>query len=300
MKAMILAAGFGTRLRPYSLIRPKPLFPVLNTPLLLATVQRLKAAGFSSITVNCHHLREQVRDALEDVPGVTIQEEREILGTGGGLRQALPTFSAAPVLVVNGDIYHTVDLGAVYRHHLGSDSPVTMVLHDRERYNSVRVSGNRIAGFGRRAEDSTLLAYTGIQVIDPVVVAGIAEGRFSCIIEYYRKLLDTGGTITPLVLNDIGWTDMGTPEDYLELHRQLLCGEIPVWDELRCSPGASSSVVDPKAELGCNVEFQEWASVGKAVVGDNTVIRRSVVWDGSVIAPDSCVSDAVVTPVPDK
>ena len=296
MQAMILAAGFGTRLKPYSLIRPKPLFPVLNVPLLTATVRRLRNAGFSKITINCHHLSEQIQEALKKESGVLIQEEKEILGTGGGLRAALDTFSDNPVLVTNGDIYHTIDVASVYRHHLGNDCPVTMVLHDRKRYNNVQVSGGRIVGFGYGFGDGTSLAYTGIQVIDPGVISAIPKGRFSCIIEHYRKLLKAGFTIRPLVLSNTGWTDMGTPEDYLELHRQLLRGEIQAWDELRLPAGISGFAVDSTAEFGRNVELQEWASVGNAVIGSNTVIRRSVVWDGSFIPADSHISDAVVTP----
>ncbi|NNK15095.1 MAG: NTP transferase domain-containing protein, partial [Desulfofustis sp.] len=75
MQAMILAAGFGTRLLPYTKYLPKPLFPVLNTPLLLAAVKRLKNSGFSKIIVNCHHLGEQIVTCLRDIPGVSVQQE---------------------------------------------------------------------------------------------------------------------------------------------------------------------------------------------------------------------------------
>ena len=111
MQAMILAAGFGTRLLPYTELRPKPLFPLLNKPLLLLTIERLQRAGFDHIVVNCHHLRDQIVDLLQDLRGVVVQQEDIILGTGGGLRLALNVFRNEPVLVTNGDIYHSVDLG---------------------------------------------------------------------------------------------------------------------------------------------------------------------------------------------
>ncbi len=109
MQAMILAAGFGTRLQPYSNLRPKPLFPLLNTPLLLLTIQRLQDAGFDHIVVNCHHLKDQIRSLLAGIPGVFLQEETMIMGTGGGLRLAIDLLKDEPLLVSNGDIYHTVD-----------------------------------------------------------------------------------------------------------------------------------------------------------------------------------------------
>jgi len=84
MQAMILAAGVGTRLLPHTLVRPKPLFPILNQPLLLLTIKRLQRLGFDHIVVNCHHLRDQVVAAISEVSGVVVQEEETILGTGGG------------------------------------------------------------------------------------------------------------------------------------------------------------------------------------------------------------------------
>ena len=114
---MILAAGLGTRLLPHTLIRPKPLFPVLNQPLLLATIRRLQNLGFDHIVVNCHHLRQQVATALNGIAGVILQEEEVILGTGGGLRRALNLFRDEPLLVSNGDIYHTIDFLRLYNEH---------------------------------------------------------------------------------------------------------------------------------------------------------------------------------------
>ena len=130
MKAMILAAGFGTRLLPYTLKRPKPLFPVLDRPLLHLTFSRIRKAGFAEIIVNCHHLRHQIRQALRHETGCIIQEEEKVLGTGGGLHMALPHFNGKPALVVNGDIYHTIDYREVYQHHCASGADITLVLHE--------------------------------------------------------------------------------------------------------------------------------------------------------------------------
>ena len=115
MQAMILAAGFGTRLLPYTKKRPKPLFPLLNEPLLLLTIKRLQNAGFDHIIVNCHYLKEQIVEALDGMRGVVIQEEDIVLGTGGGLRMALRLMRDEPLLITNGDIYHSIDNSNVFR-----------------------------------------------------------------------------------------------------------------------------------------------------------------------------------------
>jgi len=130
MQAMILAAGLGTRLLPHTLIRPNPLFPILNKPLLLLTIERLQKIGFDHIVVNCHHLREQVVAILDGVSGVIVQEEEIILGTGGGLRNALNVLRDEPLLVTNGDIYHTVDFMDFYQYHIENGTLVTLAMHD--------------------------------------------------------------------------------------------------------------------------------------------------------------------------
>ena len=231
MQAMILAAGFGTRLRPYSLAKPKPLFPILNRPLLRATINRLQSSGFQQVTVNCHHLRDQIIDEIEGIDGVIIQDEEVILGTGGGLRQALDLLSDEPLLVTNGDIYHGVDFGEVYRHHLNTGAQVTMVLHDAPRFNTVSAADSCITGFQRARQDHCL-AYTGIQVINPQLLAEIKSGVYSCIIDHYRDMLVSGRVINSVIADDIYWSDMGTPHDYLALHEALLLGSIPIWPEL--------------------------------------------------------------------
>ena len=88
MQAILLAAGYGTRLRPYTDLRAKPLFPVANRPLLDRLLDQLHAAFAEPVLVNCHHLADQIEAALGDRPEVLVQREAEILGTGGSLRLA--------------------------------------------------------------------------------------------------------------------------------------------------------------------------------------------------------------------
>jgi len=294
MQAMILAAGLGTRLRPYTGLKPKPLFPVLNTPLLVATVHRLQDDGFSRIIVNAHHLAEQVHDALAPVAGVIVQQEDRILGTGGGLREACDKLDDEPLLVVNGDIYHTIDCRALYRHHRGSGHDITMAVHDFPRFNNVSIHADQVLHFHGRPEDSSSVAYTGVQVVNPDLLAGIKKSSASCIIEYYRSLLADGKSVHIRREDGCFWTDMGTPEDYLNLHRDLLAGTAPRWPELACR--ARQFCVDPAAVHAGQVSLQDWAAVGKAHIGEAATLARCVVWDGAVIAPGARLADQIVVP----
>jgi len=295
MKAMVLAAGLGTRLRPYSLKRPKPLFPVLDTPLLTHTLNQLRRSEAEGIVVNAHHLREQIRAMLQGQGDVHVQMEEMELGTGGGLRLAQRYFGEAPFLAVNGDIVHDLDLAAAYRSHCVSGADVTMVLHDCPRFNNVRVNGEgRIMGFsGPAGEGERLLAFTGVQVINPAVLSLIPEGVFYNIIDCYTTLLASGGTIQALVVSGHFWTDMGTPADYLQLHEDILLkGRLPGFSS-GCE--ASPFYLAKDVALGAGVSFQDWVSIGHGTtIGEGASLTRVVVWDGARVAPGSVVADRII------
>jgi mannose-1-phosphate guanylyltransferase len=307
MQAMILAAGFGTRLLPHTLLRPKPLFPILNQPLLLLTIARLQRAGFDHIVVNCHHLRNQIVRALQQIPGVLVQEESSILGTGGGLRLALARFRDEPVLVSNGDIYHTIDYRRLYEGHMQNGGAVTMAMHDCPRFNTVAVRDGHVYSFDDRTQGQ-VLAFTGLHVLEPRVLEGIPADEEYSIIDGYRRLLEQGERIVAARVDDGFWTDMGTVEDYLALHGGLLTGRIPLWPELQEAAGRSSHdqwgekpgissryCLSDTAKLERDVTLRDWVCVGDdAVIGRDVSLQRSVVWDGVRVACGRKVVDQLV------
>jgi mannose-1-phosphate guanylyltransferase len=292
MQAMILAAGFGTRLLPHTLVCPKPLFPILNQPLLLLTIKRLQKLGFDHIVVNCHHLREKIVAALAGLAGVIVQEEEVILGTGGGLRRALGHFRNEPLLVTNGDIYHSIDLLDFYRRHLASGDPVSLAMHHHPRFNRVMVKDGKVASFDNRVEFSQL-AFTGLHVIDPAILEGIDDHCFFSILDLYRRLLHRGTMINCYRADGCFWTDMGTPEDYLALHQGLLSGAIPCWPEL--GPVRRPYCIDQRAKLPAHLELRDWVSIGAANIENNTHLERVVIWDDVAVPGGSCLVDAVVS-----
>jgi len=287
MKAMILAAGFGTRLKPYSLLRPKPLFPVLDQPLLLFIIDKLRQSGFDSIIVNAHHLREQFVELLKNETEISLQLEGKILGTGGGLRLAMNKLGLEPVLITNGDIFHNIDLLGVYDAHLRSGARATLVLHDYPRFNNVSVSGERILGFdGNEAEKGRRLAFTGIHVLDPALLAVIPREKFFNIIDCYRYWIKKGAFVRAQVVKN-NWTDIGTPADYLTLHGSLLAE--------RERKGHGSFNVGADVGMGPDVELSDWVSIGsRAEIGKGARLTRVVVWDGAKVAEQAVLSDTIV------
>jgi len=288
MQAMILAAGFGTRLLPYTKLRPKPLFSLLNEPLLLLTIRRLQNAGFDHIIVNCHYLKEQITAALAGLQGVVVQEESTVLGTGGGLRMALGSMRDEPLLVSNGDIYHSIDYLSLYKAHVAADVPVTMAMHNYPRFNKVCVEDGKVTGFDA-AESGHCLAFTGLHILEPKVLQDIPLGKKFCIIDRYRQLLKDGQLIKAKDVSGCSWTDMGTVEDYLALHGQLLRGEVALWPEF---------INSPENGLLCNTrteqQIEDWGCVGNVALPENVLLKRCVVWDGACLEDGKVYSDTLL------
>lgn len=278
MQAMLLAAGYGTRLRPYSQLRPKPLFPVLNRPLLLHLLDQL--VDYAPLVVNCHHLAEQIQTVLSQRPEVQIQYEPEILGTGGSLRQAYHYLQDAPLLVMNGDIFHDIDLAAIRTAHQRSGLGVTLALHDYPRFNKVGVTRDgQVRGF--HAMSGEQLAFTGIHILEPEVIRMIPAGRFYHIIDLYETLAQQG-QVGYCHMDGCFWRDMGTPEDYLALHAELL-GAADKW------------LVAPTARIGRNVVLEGWGCIGEqAQIGDGARLCCCVVWDHGKVQAGSIHQDAII------
>jgi aminoglycoside/choline kinase family phosphotransferase/GTP:adenosylcobinamide-phosphate guanylyltransferase len=223
MKAMILAAGFGTRLRPYTEWTPKPLFTIAGRPVLDIMIDRLLAAGCRAIVINTHHQHRQIASFLEKqqypVP-VTARHEPQILGTGGAIKNVSDFWDTDPLLVINSDIVTDIDLAQVYQYHRRHRYPVTLVLHDDPRYNCVSVNRNGfIRAFspkepGYKNSGHQILAFTGIQVLNPEVLEYIPGQTFYSSIDAYRQMIADGRKIKASVVRGHYWQDIGTPQSY--------------------------------------------------------------------------------------
>lgn len=301
MQAMILAAGLGTRLRPYSQFRPKPLFPLLGRPILLHLLDQLRGQGFGQLIVNAHYLREQFVELLRGEPDLHLQLEEQILGTGGGLRQALPRLSGGPLLVLNGDTLFSADLASLRERHLASGARISLVVHNCSRFNNLRVLADATIGAFRVgpeavavAEGERLLAFTGVHFLDPAILPDIPVGSFSDIVEHYIALVARGERINALEVQEHFWADLGTPADYLSIHGDLLQRRLDPWPNFLPQP-TNSVIVGAGATVEAGVCLEEWAVIGEnARIGAGATVRRSVVWDGANVLPGSLVEDQII------
>ena len=234
MKALILAAGFGKRLEPYTCHTPKPLFTISNQPLLDRVIRKLSSAGISHIMVNTHHLHHQIEQYLQSqsypVP-VTPLYESEILGTGGAIKNLAEFWGDEPFLVVNSDILFDTDLEALYRYHMTKDALATLMLHDHPMFNRVWVDmKNRILSFESEARPPEAikkpLTFTGIQVIHPRLLDFIPPNRFYSTIDAYKNALSKNRKIRAYIPDRLVWTDIGSPERYRDAACQAMVQEV--------------------------------------------------------------------------
>ncbi|MCI5222643.1 MAG: nucleotidyltransferase family protein [Candidatus Electrothrix sp. AR4] len=251
-------------------------------------MDKLVEAGYKQVVVNCHHLADQIKSAVAGRPEVILQHEAEVLGTGGGLRKALNFFTDEPVLVMNGDIYHDVDLHRLRELHAANGANVTLALHDYPRFNTVQVRADQVCGFSadEKSTDENLLAFTGIHMLNRTVIEQIPAECFFHIIDLYKKLARLG-QIGCVRVDGCFWQDIGTPDDYLDLHRHLLCAEKekPFWR------------ISEQATIGRQVKFRGWGTVGRgALIGDSVKLSRCVVWEGVSIAAGEQLADKICTP----
>ncbi len=227
-KAMILAAGLGTRLRPITDSRPKALVEIGGRALLEITLTRLRHFGIRDVIVNVHHFADMVLDYLaahQDF-GMNIAVSREddlLLDTGGGLKKAGCFFQGSdePFILHNVDILSNIDLARMLQFHRENNALVTLAVQDRKtsRYllfdDALQLCGRRVKDtepeIARPCASPTALAFAGIHVISPRLLSMIEDDGAFSIIPTYLKLASRGQRILAFRGDEYYWRDLGTP-----------------------------------------------------------------------------------------
>ncbi|MGZ4843009.1 MAG: nucleotidyltransferase family protein [Candidatus Angelobacter sp.] len=241
MKAMVLAAGLGTRLRPLTADRPKALVQVGGRTMLEITLARLRAVGIGEVIVNAHHFAGMIVEYLKanDNFGMQVEVSREevLLDTGGGLKKAAHFFvkdvsdSDEPFLVHNVDVISTIDLGRMVQFHIENRALATLAVQARESNRHLlfderlQLCGRRSGGgeteLVRPSQDMQALAFCGVHVISPRLFGKMTEeGAFS-IVDCYLRLAGREEKIIAFRADGYYWRDLGTPEKVKEAAQDL-------------------------------------------------------------------------------
>ena len=308
----MLGAGLGTRLRPLTDLRPKPLVPIFNKPLITFAFDHLMAAGVSRFVVNTHHRPEAYARWLGEASGraeyrgypVFFRHEPVLLETGGGIKNASDLIGGSPFLVYNGDVLADFPLEPLIEAHLRSGNIATLALRSSggERRIQCDPSTGRITDMrgliGGCADPSFL--FTGVSVFSPEIFQHIPEGDIISIIPVLVELMRQGAGVGGEVINQGVWFDIGNIPSYLGIHRILAEGAHPFsyldpgWREslrsgLGVHPSAlitGASAVAEGAEVGEGARLENVILWPDAKVQSGTVLRNAV-----VTAKDVCQCD---------
>lgn len=299
MRAIVLSAGYGTRLWPLTEDRTKPAIPILGKPLVGYVAEYLAGYGIDEIVVNLHHRPESVRRALGDGShfGVKLHyvEEPEILGTSGALDNTRAFFERETFVVVNGKIITDIDLNAALATHRNSKAIATLVLLPnarRERFSVIETEGGRIKGFAGMPVDSGAgpvpLMFTGIHILEPRILEYVPRGVFSdSVVHVYPKAIAHGEIVAAHVASG-KWRELSTLKRYLEISVELLKeAEKTFVAGANNSIAGSATVAD--AILWDNVEIGAGAHVSRAVLADNVKISAGEMIENAVVVPRNLV-----------
>ena len=293
MRAIVLSAGYGTRLWPLTEDRTKPALPILGKPLVGYVAEYLAGYGIDEIVVNLHHRPDSVRRALGDGSrfGVKLHyvEEPVILGTSGALDNTREFFERETFVVVNGKIITDIDLNAAVETHRTMNALATLVLLPnlhRERFSVVETEAGRIKNFGRMPVDEgpVPLMFTGIHIMEPRILEYVPHGVFSdSVTDVYPKAMANGEILAAHVASG-RWRELSTLKRYLDISVELLR------EEGKSSVSGANAVVSSTATvmdsvLWDDVEVGAGARIIRAVLADKVKISANEVIENAVVVP---------------
>ena len=322
MKAVILAGGEGTRLRPLTLSTPKPVAPVVDRPFLQHQLDLLAGSGVSEVVFSIAYQPEQVEAVFGDGSGFGIRiryaVESTPLGTGGAVKNAEPLLDERTI-VLNGDVLVDLDLASVVARHEAERASATIVLtpvRNPAAYGLVETDlDGRVLRFVEKPRPEEIRTNTinaGIYILETPVLGLMPPGvQYSIERGFFPALLERGDRVLGPV-HEGYWIDIGTPQKYLQVHRDILARRFPVaLDGVARSGGwihrdarvASDAVLEPPFYVGPGCEVAAGAQLGpdavlvaEVTVAEGARIRDSVIWRGTSIGPDAEVDESLIGP----
>lgn len=306
MKAMIMAAGVGSRLEPLTFNRPKPMVPVMNRPAMEHIIKLLAKYGITEIAANLWYLPEKITDYFQEGAefGVSLyySREKDLMGTAGGVKK-LESFLDETFVIVSGDAVTDIDLASLVRTHREKKALATIALRPVEdpRHFGVVVTDQtgKIKAFQEKpqpGEELSKLANTGIYIFEPEIFRYIPAGEvydfgkqvFPCLVQadlpFYGHVMDEY------------WCDIGTLDQYRIGHYDILQGRVGLdipgdWHQgglyigegTQIAPTAGIGekvVIGANCRIGNNVEILGETVIGDGCyIGDNVKICASIIWD---------------------
>ena len=316
MKAVLLAGGFGTRLRPLTLHTPKPIVPIFDRPFLCHQIDVLKRLpDIDEVILSLNYQPERIRELLGAGvdPGLPLRYvvEPSPLGTGGAVKYAEPHLDGTTI-VFNGDVLTDIDLTAVLRLHRERQAAATIVLTPVDNpaaYGLVETDAdNNVTRFLEKPSPDDITCNTinaGIYILEPETFDRIPSGtKYSIERAYFPSLVDRGEQFVAYIDQDY-WLDIGTPAAYLRAHRDIMGGRCAAAPFADCPAGESvvatdadidpTAILDPPCFVGRNARIERGAHLAPhSVVGRSCVVGPDAVIDGAILWPETVIGDGAV------
>ena len=322
MKAIIIAGGLGTRLRPLTYNTPKPIVPVVNRPFIVHQIEHLVKHGVDEIILSLHYLPDEIKKILGDGRqwGIKINYsiEEHPLGTAGAVKNADKFFDSGPMVIFNGDVLTDINISKVVNFHREKAACVTLTLtkvEDPTAFGLILTDKEgRVTRFIEKPSWDMVTAKTinaGIYIVDPSIFEQVPPDKeFSFERQLYPNLLAKGAPVFGY-LSEAYWIDIGDPGKYMEAHQAILRGEVAVkifgtrtdgkiWlgKDVRIDPTvkfAGPSIMGEKVRLAKGTEIKDYAVLADNVfVGENSILDRVIVWKGTRIGSRARLSDCII------
>jgi NDP-sugar pyrophosphorylase family protein len=325
MRGIVIAGGLGTRLRPLTLSRPKPLMPLVNAPLLEYQISYLKSAGIQEVCFATNYMADAVEahfgDGGEFGVRLVYAVEDEPLDTGGAIRNAWDALPPDDCVVFNGDTIHSFDIASIIRRHQERKADVTLTLREVARPHAYGVvpldEEGRVLGFQEPSEEQKRslsgpaegsdFINAGLYIINREIFEEFfPQRRCNVEREVFPRVIEAGKRVFGDVQGGF-WIDIGRPSQYLRAVRAVLTGEVAPARPFRME---GDSAVAENAEvrgavsggsvISPGVTIAEGASVETAVlfegatVGEGAVIRHSIIGENAQVEPHAIVENSVI------
>jgi len=311
LKAMLLAAGLGTRLRPLTYELPKPMVPVLGRPVMEHILCLLAKHGFDDVVANLHYFPDLIRDRFGDGSAYGVRlvysYEPELLGTAGGVRNVREHFGDETFLIISGDALTDIDLGALWAAHKEKGGIATLALKrvdDTSQFGVVIVAEDgRIQGFQEKpdpAEALSNLGNCGIYVFEPEIFDYFPEPEFvDWAMDVFPTLLAQDVSFYGHEFPDY-WNDVGSLEEYRQGNFDALEGRVRVEMSQNGAAAPGDAEVEGPVFIGEGCEIASGVRLtGPVVIGDgsrigeNSALRDTIVWPHTDVDPGTVLIGAV-------
>jgi mannose-1-phosphate guanylyltransferase / phosphomannomutase len=329
MKAVIIAGGLGTRLRPLTYNTPKPIVPVANRAFVLHQIELLRQHGISEVILNLHYLSDSIKSILDDGKDLGIKIvysiEEHPLGTAGAVKNAEEFFDDGPMVVFNGDVLTDINISQIVDFHKKKKAKVTLTLtrvEDPTAYGLIltdkesrvshfieKPSWEQLANLSAEGPADTINA--GIYVIDPKIFKNVPKGvEYSFERQLFPELLEQGEPIYGYI-SDRYWIDIGKPTQYQSAHEAILRNEVAVRvfgarsdRGVRIGENAKidktvkllgPAIIGKEVSIGAETKIKDYTVLGEGVVvGQECSIAQTIVWEGTRIGSHVSLNGCII------